>query len=156
PGVPQSRQSGAGVYGGVLVVLIAGWALARSLAKQNNPFTEREQKFIWFWAGAALVSLLFAFGRHAPFYRILYSLPYSSTIRIPYSFMHPFPLSLVTLFAYGLHGLSRQYLERNLLKSSSISAQLKSWWATVSQFEKRWTFALAGVLLASLFGWLLY
>src|SRR5262249_43620154 len=59
-------------------------------------------------------------------------------------------------FAYGLHGISRQYLERNLLRKVDPSSQLKAWWATAASFDKRWTFASVGLVLASLLGWLLY
>ncbi|MSU62671.1 MAG: hypothetical protein EXS31_09785 [Pedosphaera sp.] len=155
PGVPQTRHSGSGVYAGVLVALIAGWAVARAAAKQHNPFTDRERKYIGFWTVMAVVSLLLAFGRHASFYQFLYALPYFSTIRNPIKFMHPFTICIVTLFAYGLQGLTRQYLEKNLLKSGSLTGQLKSWWASATSFEKRWTFASLSVVALGLLGWLL-
>src|SRR5205807_2582803 len=66
----QPRHSGSGEYAGVPVVLIAFWALFRSLRAKGSPFSALQQKSIWFWASAALISLLFAFGRHAPFYQI--------------------------------------------------------------------------------------
>ncbi len=155
PGVPQSRHSGSGVYAGVLVVLIAGWSIARASARHNSPFTDRERKFIGFWTAMALISLLLAFGRHAPFYQFIYTLPYFSTIRNPIKFMHPFTICIVTLFAYGLQGLTRQYLEKNLLKSGSLTGQLKSWWTSAVQFEKRWTFSSLGVVALGLLGLLL-
>jgi hypothetical protein len=69
PGIPQSRQSGSGVYVAVLVTLLAIWAVARASRKLDCPFSEQERWLIWFWASAALVSLLLAYGRHAPFYQ---------------------------------------------------------------------------------------
>ena len=156
PGDPASRHSGSGVYGGVLVVLIAIWAVARASQKGGETFSERERKFIWFWAGVALVSLILAFGRHAPLYKFFYMLPYFSTIRNPIKFMHPFHAGLVVLFAYGLQGLYRQCIGKNLLKSSSLIGQWKSWWAIASAFDRRWTQGMFAVLGAGLLGTLLY
>jgi len=96
------RYSGTGEYAGLLVLLIAGWALMCSFSKDTD---ERDKCQIWFWSGAALVSLLMAFGRHAPFYQLVYHLPYFSNIRNPIKFMHPFHLSLLIVFAYGLRAL---------------------------------------------------
>ena len=39
------------------------------------------------------------------------NLPYFSTIRNPVKFLFVFSWALVTVFAYGIHGLSRRYLE---------------------------------------------
>ena len=154
PGVPQSRHSGSGVYAGVLVALVAAWGIARSAQPRGGPFTAQERRFIWFWAGAALVSLLLAYGRHAPFYQFFYKLPYFSTIRNPVKFMHPFSIALVTLFGYGLEGLWRSYLQKNLLKSGSITAQLNAWWQAVPRFERRWTIGSIIALAAPALGWL--
>ncbi|MBM3839426.1 MAG: YfhO family protein [Verrucomicrobia bacterium] len=156
PGHPTSRHSGSGVYCGVLVVLVAMWTLTRAARKSGSLFSDHERKFIWFWAGAALVSLLLAYGRHAPLYQFFYKLPYFSTIRNPIKFMHPFSVALVILFGYGLQGLYRQYLGRNLLKSQSLLAQLKSWWAVAPAFERKWAKGLAIVLSVSGLAFLLY
>ncbi|MBI4326782.1 MAG: hypothetical protein HY674_16200 [Chloroflexi bacterium] len=156
PGKPQSRHSGSGEYAGVLVVLVALWGLFRSTRPKDNPFSETERKTIKFWAVAAGISLLLAFGRHTPFYQFIYQLPYFSTIRNPIKFMHPFELAILVLFGYGLQGLGRRYLERNLVKANSLSEQLKTWWATVPAFDKKWTLGSIAVLALSLMGWLLY
>lgn len=156
PGVPQTRHSGSGEYAGVLVVLVALWGLYRAAQKKDNPFTGLERKFIWFWCAAALLSLFFAFGRHAPFYHIIYRLPYFSTIRNPIKFMHPFHLGLLILFGYGLQGLFRLYLEKNLLKSGSLITQVKSWWSTAAPLDKKWTIGSLAFVGLSILGWLLY
>jgi hypothetical protein len=104
------RFSGGGEYAGVLVVAVALWAVLQSLRKKDSVFSPVHRKFIWFWAAAAFISLLLAFGRYAPFYHLVYILPYFSTIRNPAKFMHPFHWSLVILFAYGMHGLCRRNL----------------------------------------------
>ena len=150
------RYSGSGEYAGVAVALIALWGLAASFSSSSQAFSAAERKLIWFWAAMAFLSLLFAFGRHAPFYRILYSLPFFSSIRNPIKFMHPFQLSLLILFCYGLQGLSRRYLETSGSKLLSLADQVKAWWAKATIFEKRWTlgsFAFAGF---SILGMLIY
>src|SRR2546422_7264655 len=103
----SARFSGSGPYAGVLVVLIATWAVAQSLRKKESVFAPAEKKFIWFWAVMAMLSLLFTFGRYAQFYRLVYALPYFSTIRNPVKFLHPFSVALLILFGYGLQGLFR-------------------------------------------------
>jgi hypothetical protein len=115
PGWEQHRQglarhTGSGEYAGVLVVLMACWATAQGLRRKGGPFDQNERRLILFWAVAALVSLLLAFGRHAPFYQFVYALPYFSTIRNPLKFLYPMHLALVMLFGYGLQGLWRQYV----------------------------------------------
>jgi len=150
------RFSGGGEYSGVLVFVVAVWAVLQAFRKKDSVFTLVQRRLIWFWAGAAFVSLLFAFGRYAPFYRIVYSLPYFSTIRNPAKFMHPFHWSLVILFAYGIHGLVRRYLEPAFGSANSLSAQLKTWWAKANPFDKKWTRGSIIALAISLLGWLMY
>jgi hypothetical protein len=155
-GVGFARSSGSGEYAGVLVVLIALWAMAASFGRDVKIFSAFERKLIWFWGALALVSLLLAFGRHAPFYRLLYPLPFFSTIRNPIKFMHPFHLSLLILFAYGLQGLSRRYLETAIARSASFSEQLKTWWANASSFERKWSIGSGFALGLSVLGYLIF
>ncbi|HTG43107.1 MAG TPA: hypothetical protein VK633_01125, partial [Verrucomicrobiae bacterium] len=95
-----ARSSGAGEYAGVLVVLLALWALGQSIRSTGSPYSTVERRMIWFWAVAAVVALGFAWGRYAPFYRIVFSLPYFSAVRNAMKFMHPFHLCLMVLFAF--------------------------------------------------------
>lgn len=149
------RHSGSGEYGGVLVVLLAAWAIAQAF-RQQGVFTDTERKLVWFWAGIALLSLLFAFGKYAPFYKLFYSLPYASTIRNPVKFMHPFHLALVVLCGYGLHALAKQFVKPTAPVGSPLAEQVKGWWDTVRGFERTWTIATGLVVAASLAGLLLY
>jgi hypothetical protein len=55
-----------------------------------------------FWAGAALVSLLLAWGKYAPLYRLFYALPKMSSIRNPVKFLYPFEVAMAVLFAFGV------------------------------------------------------
>lgn len=149
------RHSGSGEYAGVLVVLLAAWALAQACRKQGA-FTDAERKLVWFWAAIALVSLLFAFGKHAPFYKLFYSLPYASTIRNPVKFMHSFHLAVIILCGYGLHALARQFVRPTAAVGDPLAEQVKGWWAAVTGFERRWTLATGLLVAAGFVGLLLY
>ena len=79
-GTPQGFQRfcGTGNYAGILVILVALWAMAQSLRRQNSVFSDTHRRFLWFWTAVLIVSLLLAFGRFAPFlfYQFIYFLPY--------------------------------------------------------------------------------
>jgi hypothetical protein len=156
PGHPGTRHSGSGVYGGVLVAVVAFWAMLQALRGERSVFNAGERRMIWFWSGALVVSLLLAWGRHAPFYQLVYALPYFSTIRNPVKFMHPFSLALLVLFGFGVNALARQYLAAAGATAASFSARWKRWWADASVFDRRWTVGSAGALGVSLVAWLLY
>lgn len=150
------RYSGGGIYSGVLVVLVAVWAWAQALRKKGSVFTLANRKHLWFWLGVMLVSLLLAFGRHAPFYQFLYALPYFSTIRNPAKFMDVFNWALVVLFAYGVHGLSKRHLEPTAAWPGSLSEHLGNWWSKVGGFDRKWTTGCIVAVGLSVLGWLIY
>jgi hypothetical protein len=150
------RFSGTGNYAGMLVILVAAWVVAQSLRRKNSVFSETHRRFIWFWTAVLIVSLLFAFGRFAPFYALLYKLPYFSTIRNPIKFLFVLSWALVTLFAYGIHGLSRRYLEIPAASSTSSFVLLKTWWTKVRGFDRNWTSTCVVVLVGSLLAWPIY
>ena len=167
-GTPNSgfmRFSGGNNYCGILVLLIAAWGVAQSLRRQHSPFPDAQKKFIWFWAGVAVICLPMAWGRFAPgshyssdalFYALLYKLPYFSTIRNPTKFLIFFSWAVVILFAYGVHALNRRYLDGATVKSAGITDQLKSWWAKAGDFDRQWTLACGALFGASALGWLIY
>ncbi len=146
------RYSGGGGYGGVLVVLLAVWAAAQSFRRQHSAFNVSQRRWIWFWSGLGVVSLLLAFGRFAPFYRFLYALPYFSTIRNPAKFVSLVSVALAVLFAYGVDGLWRMYLAADPEKGRS---QLGGW-RRFSNFDKKWLVGCLLVLGGSLLGWIVY
>ena len=153
------RQTGGQNYAGILVVLIAIWAIAQSFRRKDSVFTETQRNYIWFWTAILIGSVLLAWGRFAPFdyYKYtIYALPYFSTIRNPAKFIIVFSMAVATLFAYGVHGLSQRYLTISAMGSNSISTQLKNWWLRVSGFDRKWTYACAATSVASLLGWLVY
>jgi hypothetical protein len=150
PGLP--RFSGGGEYAGLLVVAVAFWAALQSLRKKDSVFAPLERRLIWFWIGAAIISLLLAFGHYAPFYQFVYMLPYFSTIRNPAKFTHPLHFALIILFAYGIDGLWR----RHLAGATAQYPTLKTWWAKVRGFDRRWTIGSVILIGASIFGLLVY
>lgn len=153
PDSPQrraSRSSGAGEYAGVLVVLVGLWGLVH--ARRRVPagakpiYDDRERKYILLWALLLIPAVLFSWGYHAPFYKIIYSLPYFSTIRNPMKFMHVGHMCLMILFGYGLLGLSRRYLESALAPAASLGERLAQWRAKALPVERWW---FRGALIAT-------
>jgi hypothetical protein len=151
------RYSGNGFYAGVPVVLLALWAGLEALRRKNAIFSAPQQKCLWFWLGTGVASLLLAFGRFAPFYHLVYALPYFSTIRNPTKFLNLFSFALVIVFAYGVDGLVRRYF-RPAPGTSAASRWpgFVTWWAKASLNEKRWVQVCVVVLAVSLLGWLSY
>ena len=156
---PQSnfmRFTGGGSYVGILVCLIAAWAVALAFRRQNSPFTDAQRKMIFFWFVVLVLSLLVSWGRFSGFYALLYQLPYFSTIRNPCKFLLFFCWALAILFAYGVHALSVRHLEVANAKPVGLVTQLQSWWARASAFDRRWTYACLGLVGASVVGWLMF
>jgi hypothetical protein len=152
------RFTGGGNYCGILVFLVAGWALAQSLRRQNSIFPGNQKHMILFLGVVTLLCLLLSWGRFAPFfYKIPYNfIPYFSTIRNPAKFLNFFSWALAIVFAYGVHGLNRRYLNITAMKTASMGDQVKNWWAKAGSFDRKWTFASAGLLVASALGWMIY
>src|SRR5579862_6696048 len=150
------RFSGTGNYAGVLVILVALWAIAQSLRRQNSVFSTTHRRFLWFWTGVLIVSLLLAFGRFAPFYQLVYALPYFSTIRNPIKFLFVFSWALVVIFGYGIHGLSRRYLEVPAAGPASLSVQFRTWWTKARGFDRNWVSLCVVLFIGSLLAWLIY
>ncbi len=145
-GTPQTRSNGGGEYAGVLVLLGALWAAMRAWSSSGDqPFSLAERREICFWTAAALISLLLAFGRFAPFYRIFYSLPYLSAIRMPMKFLHPLHLSLLILFGYGLEGMWRRCLNPVRTVPGCTGHPWIHVWRSANNFERRCFKALLGL-----------
>jgi hypothetical protein len=138
-----ARHSGSGEYSGIFVLLVAFLAIAQSLRKQNSPLSVTEKRFVWFWAITALISLLFAFGRHAPFFQIVFALPFLSSIRNTLKYLNPFHIALLILFGYGLESMVRRYFETT--KNNSAAS-----------FEKKWIIFSGATLGLGLLGWMIF
>ncbi len=151
-GTPQARFSGSGEYVGILVLLIAGWGVARSLSKASgSPYSEAERRRIWFWTGAAFLSLLLAYGRFFPLFKIVFALPFLSTIRIPMKYLHALHISVLVLFAHGLEGLARAYLSQASqgFQSTGMIGQLQLGWARATGFDALWKKLAVGIAVAA-------
>lgn len=150
------RYGGGGSYSGVLLSLVVIWAVLQSLRKENSVFSPAQRKFIWFLCGMVCVSLLLSFGRFAPFYQLFYALPYASTIRNPGKFMHVLQWAWLIIFAHGVYGLSRRYLEAPAVATRDLVSQLQSWWPKVSPFDRKWAIGSALALGFSVLAWVIY
>lgn len=149
------RFGGGGSYTGILVLLVGAWAVFQSLRKRDSVFSLETRRWIWFWLGVFVISLLLAFGRFAPFYQFLYALPYFSTIRNPAKFTYLCNWALVVLFGYGLNGICRQYLGAVATKGA-VRESLGAWWKRVRGFDRRWTMGCLAVLGLTALGWLIF
>lgn len=153
----------AGYYAGILVALVALFAIVQSMRKENSIFPITQRHFIWFWTAALIIGLLLAWGRFAPFYEIIYHLPYFSSIRNPTKFLAIFFLGMIIIFAYGIDALDRGYLQRAHDESAERVNPLKlkpekpkSWWDNFSSFDRKWSLFCLVAFVASFAAWLIY
>ncbi len=152
-----TRYTGGGFYAGVLVVLVAVWAAAQSLRRKASLFDSSRRRWLWFWAGTAIISLLLAFGRYAPFYRPFFDIPYFSLIRNPVKFLHVLSLALVVLFAIGVDGLWHKYLQRTVVGGAApVRGAQGNDLSPDAAFEKNWIRGCWAVLTISLLAWFWY
>jgi len=148
------RMTGGGNYAGVSVLLIGIWAGAQTLRRNLSPFSVPTRRMLWFWLGLGLLSLLLAFGRYAPFYRLLYSLPYASTVRNPAKFLQVLAFSLVVLFSHGIDIIWRIYLHPEA--KLRAKPRVVDWFRTAAAFDRRWVAFCVGLLAASVVAWAIY
>jgi hypothetical protein len=87
---------------------------------------------VWTWGGIALLSLLLAFGKFFPLYRLFVALPVVDNIRNPNKFIQIFQLAVGVLSAYGLSAI---------LNSSAMVQKKKGFRLAM------WAIAGVGVLL---------
>jgi hypothetical protein len=150
------RQTGGGNYAGVLVVMLACWALLQVLRGRNSVFSPAQRQWLWFWLAVAVAAVLLSFGHYAPFYRLLYALPYFSTIRNPTKFLYLVSFSLVVIFAYAIDGLWRGYLRPAAPVAAPSAGRQKVAPPKTSHPARSWLSGCAVVLGASLLAWLRY
>ena len=142
----QRRHTGNGEFAGVLVALLAVFALANTWRREQAPFSQNERRMVWFWGLAALFALVAAWGRHSFLYAWLYKIPYFSTIRNPTKFMHPFHLTWIILAGYGLEALHRSWLRRPAKAEGAAAAPVQDESRRCTAFEKGWW---GGLILAA-------
>ena len=83
-----------------------GEELADSVA---TPFWQSD---IPFWTAVWVIGLLLALGRHAPLYRLFYSLPYMSLLRAPVKFIRFVEIATAILAASGVAALFNGEIKR--------------------------------------------
>jgi len=149
------RHTGSGEYAGILVAVLAAFGVASAFRKVGNAFQPAERRAIWFWAAAALLAILLAWGRHGFLYKYFYQLPYLSTIRGPYKFLCPFHVAWIILAGYGMEALWRGYIKNGPVSSDLIFLQVQRWRAKAAGFDKRWDRGLALALASSIAGLLI-
>jgi hypothetical protein len=132
------RYGGGAGYAGMLVLLVAAWAVAQSFRGEKSFFSKSERRLIWFWLGVIVIAMLLMFGRFAPFYQFFYALPYASTIRNPAKFYHILQWALLIVFAYGMHGLATLYLNPAAAAGRDLMEQVRQWWQRAAGFERSW------------------
>jgi len=147
------RYSGGGFYAGVLVVMLGIWALTQSLRPKESIYNLAQRWWLRFWLGVAIISLLLAYGRYAPFYQCIYALPYFSTIRNPIKFIYLVSFALIVIFGYGVDGLWRRHMAPVAPETTPRKAAPKGAWKTANTFEKFWLRGCWLVLGISLFAW---
>lgn len=159
-GNPQNRFNGGGEYAGVLVLMVAGFAIASALRGTASPLSPRERRWVWFWVVIAFGSLYLAWGRFEPsilpIYRMLVALPYFSTIRGPYKFLHGMHLALWVLCAYGFEALARSCLKAGSKKAAEGFGSLADRWDQLPAFERTTLKALLGLVAFALLGSAIY
>lgn len=101
-----------------------------------------------FWAVAWVVGLLLAFGRHTPFYRLFYAIPYLSYLRAPVKFVRIIELSTAVLAALGATALvagtpPRRALRRLAAVSAALAALLALFAAATSAAQPAFLAPLA-------------
>ena len=124
------RQTGGGPYAGILVALIAAWAMAQSFRRQNSVFDDNQRRMIWFWFGG--VGFFVAAVIWRPDFRGYFTnslqAAYASLIRNPTKFLLVFSWAIVDFVC-----LRRSWIEPAISGSSAANikssiAQLQSWW----------------------------
>jgi hypothetical protein len=152
----QLRHTGNGEYAGVLLCLLAVFGLASACRGEGCPYSVSERRIVWFWGGAALFSLLCAWGHHGFLYRFVYPLPYFANIRSPMKFMHPLNICLIILCGFGLEALYRGYLEPAGNAAESLRNRLLHAWKKSSRFDKFWTLGTLVFFILSVVAFYMY
>lgn len=83
-------------YIGAVVLVLAGLGLGWTATRGGR-------KFVWFWLGTLVVSLLWAMGGYTPFYRIVYAIvPGTKFFRAPSTMLYIVSFCVAVLAACGM------------------------------------------------------
>jgi hypothetical protein len=153
-GMLQRRHSGNGEYAGALVCLLAVFGVASGARKAKSPFSPGERRLVWFWSGAAVFSLLAAWGQHGFVYGFIYHLPFLANIRSPMKFMHPLNISLIILCGFGLEALHRNCLQPAAKPRGNLISESRARWKMAATFDKSWAAGTVGFAILAAAAWL--
>ena len=148
------RYSGTGEFVGILISLLAFFALANIFRGAQTPFAKNERVAVIFWGVVALFCILASWGRFGFLYKLLYQIPYVSTVRNPIKFLTPFHIGWIILAGYGMEALYRLYMKTNTRRAAVLPEHLQQWWSRAAGFEKKWayfTFILLGFSVVAMF-----
>ncbi len=148
------RQTGSANYCGIVVVVVGIWTVLQALRRKESVFQESELRWIYFWTIVLVCSLLLAWGRFAPFYALLYKLPYFSTIRNPTKFVIFLGLAWAILFTYGMNVLCKNHFNSRM-KTAPLSS-IKGWWENCPAFDRRWVAGSGIILVLTVIAWWIY
>lgn len=96
-------------YLGIAVVVLAGLAFGAWAVGAHR-------RFVWFFAGTFVVSLLWAMGGFTPFYRLVYAIvPGTQFFRAPSTMLFVVAFSTATLAAFGAERVVRARVGRGYL-----------------------------------------
>lgn len=90
--VGLSRHSGGVAYTGFLSILALLWLWS---GQRKNPLSKPDAAILSLTTLTVLIGICFAFGRYAPFYQIIYSLPGMEAVRNPVKFLFPVTFALL-------------------------------------------------------------
>ena len=103
PGVYKNYVEGA-AYVGLVPLLLAPLALL-----------SRRHRYVWFFVGFAVLSLLLAFG--TPLYRLLWLVPGVNQLHTPFRWIFPYSFCLSILAGLGFHAVTEKVRKPTLLDS---------------------------------------
>lgn len=115
-------------YMGAVVLVLALFAF-------GGGALNRHRAHAWFWLGALVVSLLWAWGGATPFYQLVYALvPGSKYFRAPSTILYVCTFSVAVLAAFGAERVLRGEATRRYAISWGVFALLVALMATTGGF----------------------
>ena len=96
-------------YIGAVVLVLAGLGLGWSATRGGR-------KFVWFWLGTLVISVLWALGGYTPFYRIVYAIvPGTKFFRAPSTMLYIVSFSVAVLAACGMDRVVNGHVRRRYM-----------------------------------------
>jgi hypothetical protein len=96
-------------YIGAVVLVLAGLAFGSAAGRGGR-------KFLWFWFGTLVISLLWALGGYTPFYQIVYAIvPGTKFFRAPSTMLYVVSFSVAVLAACGMERVVSGHVRRRYL-----------------------------------------